>query len=125
MAMSRKMCKFAMLTRCVWKTIKNTTPTECQLESLYQDAKSIIVSAKGNAIRSVDFCRVQMYWQLGQRIFEEEQQGKERADYGTYLIKNLSGRLSPEYGSGFGVRQLEQSRQFYRVYPIANTLRSQ
>ena len=33
--------------------------------------------------------------------------------------------MEPEFGSGFGVRQLEQSRQFYRTYPIANTLRSQ
>ena len=66
-----------------------------------------------------------MYWNLGRRIFEEEQQGKERADYGTYLIKNLSKRLKPDYGSGFSVRQLEQSRQFYRTYPIANTVRSQ
>ena len=73
----------------------------------------------------MDFCRVQMYWHLGKRIFEEEQHGKNRADYGTYLIKNLAKQLEPEYGSGFGVRQLEQSRQFYRMYPIANAVRSQ
>jgi predicted nuclease of restriction endonuclease-like (RecB) superfamily len=66
-----------------------------------------------------------MYWNIGKRIFEEEQQGKERADYGKYIIRNLSKRLTPEYGSGFSVRQLEQSRQFYRIYPIANTVRSQ
>ena len=66
-----------------------------------------------------------MYWNLGKRIFEEEQQGKERADYGKYIIRNLSKRLAPEYGGGFSVRQLEQSRQFYRTYPIANTVRSQ
>lgn len=77
------------------------------------------------AVKSVDFCRVQMYWQLGKRIFEEEQQGKERADYGTYLIKNLAKQLEPEYGSGFSVRQLERSRQFYRIYPIATALRTQ
>lgn len=81
--------------------------------------------ARSTAVRSVDFCRVQMYWNIGKRIFEEEQQGKERADYGTYLIKNLAKELEPEYGSGFSVRQLEQSRQFYRTYPIANTVRSQ
>lgn len=92
---------------------------------LYNDIRKIIEDARANAVRSVDFCRVQMYWNLGRRIFEEEQQGKERADYGTYLIKNLAQRLEPEYGSGFGVRQLEQSRKFYRIYPIANTLRSQ
>ena len=38
---------------------------------------------------------------------------------------NLSSRLEPEYGSGFGVCQQEFGRQFYRVYPIANALRSQ
>lgn len=66
-----------------------------------------------------------MYWHLGQRIFVEEQQGKERADYGTYLLQNLSKRLEPEFGSGFGYRQLKFCRQFYRTYPNGNTLRSQ
>lgn len=94
-------------------------------QSLIQDLRQIIETARANAVHSVDFCRVQMYWHLGQRIFEEEQQGKERADYGTYLTRNLAKLLEPEYGSGFGVRQLEQARQFYRTYPNANTLRSQ
>ena len=98
---------------------------ERPIESLYQDARLIIEQTRSNAVRSVDFCRVQMYWQLGRRVFEEEQQGKERADYGKYLTKELSKRLVPDYGSGFSVRQLEFCRQFYRTYPIANTLRSQ
>lgn len=93
--------------------------------NIIEDARTIINSARSSAVRTVDFCRVQMYWNLGKRIFEEEQQGKERADYGTYLIKNLANTLESEYGSGFGVRQLEQCRQFYRIYPIANALRSQ
>ena len=95
------------------------------IDTLYQDACQIIKNARSNAVRSVDFCRVQMYWNLGKRIFEEEQQGKERADYGTYLIKNLSKRLKPDYGSGFGPRQLERARAFYRLYPIASALRTQ
>ena len=99
--------------------------TTAHIDALYQDACQIIETARSNAVRSVDFCRVQMYWSLGKRIFEEEQQGKERADYGKYIVKNLSKRLTPEYGSGFSVRQLEQGRQFYRTYPIANTVRSQ
>ncbi len=48
-----------------------------------------------------------MYWYIGQRILEEEQEGKERADYGTYLIKFIAEQLQPEYGSGFSYRQLE------------------
>ena len=97
-------------------------------EVFLNDIRNIINSARQNAVRSVDFCRVQMYWHMGKRIFEEEQQGKDRADYGAYLIKNLAKQLEPEYGSGFSVRQLAFCRQFYRIYriyPIANALRSQ
>jgi hypothetical protein len=96
-----------------------------QENGFVNDIKQIIVTSRNQAVRSVDFCRVQMYWNIGRRIFEEEQQGKDRADYGSYLIKGLSKQLVPEYGSGFGVRQLEQCRQFYRTYPIANAVRSQ
>ena len=85
----------------------------------------IINAARTNAVRSVDFCRVQMYWNLGRRIFEEEQQGKDRADYGTYLVKTLTEKLEVEFGSGFSERQLKFCRQFYRIYPIGNALRSQ
>ena len=95
------------------------------INGFYQEVREIIASARQNAVRSVDFCRVQMYWQIGRRILEEEQKGKERADYGSYLLKNLAKKLEPEYGSGFSVRQLEMCRQFYRIYPIANTVCSQ
>ena len=44
---------------------------------------------------------------------EEEQQGQERAKYGTKLIANLARQLTLEYGSGFGQRSLEQYRRFY------------
>ncbi|WP_366917099.1 PDDEXK nuclease domain-containing protein [Fibrobacter sp.] len=92
---------------------------------LVQDAKQIIETARENAVRSVDFCRVQMYWKLGKRIFEEEQHGKKRADYGAYIVKSLAEKLEAEYGSGFSKRQLEFCRQFFITYPIANALRSQ
>lgn len=93
--------------------------------ALLADARKIIDTARANAVRSVDFSRVMMYWRLGKRIFEEEQQGKERAEYGARIIRDLAARLEVEYGSGFGVRQLDQSRKFYRLYPIAHTLCAQ
>ena len=95
------------------------------IQNLYNEVREIIASARQNATRSVDFCRVQMYWNIGKRILETEQGGKERAEYGSYLLKNLAKRLEPEYGSGFSVRQLERSRQFYKMYPIATALRTQ
>ena len=93
--------------------------------SIISDIKKIIGQSKENAIRSVDFARVQMYWLIGKRIFEEEQEGKDRADYGTYLIKTIAETLEPEFGSGFAKRQLERMRQFYRTFPIASALRTQ
>lgn len=104
---------------------KNNLDTTAELYNLYLDARKIIDLARSSAVYSVNFCRVQMYWQLGKRIFEQEQHGKQRADYGTYLLQNLSAKLEPEYGSGFSYRQLKFCRQFYRTYPIGNTLRSQ
>ncbi len=87
--------------------------------------KNIIDEARQNALRAVDFSRVLMYWHIGKTIFEEEQQGKERAEYGAYLIKNLSIELEPEYGTSFSERQLYLSRQFFKTFPIVNALRSQ
>ena len=95
------------------------------IQNLYNEVREIIASARQSAVRSVDFCRVQMYWNIGKRILETEQEGKERAEYGSYLLKNLAKKLEPEYGSGFSVRQLEMCRRFYRTYPIANTVCSQ
>jgi predicted nuclease of restriction endonuclease-like (RecB) superfamily len=93
--------------------------------SFVQDVKTIIGLARTQAVRSVEFHRVQMYWKLGERIFVEEQQGKERADYGAYLIRGLVNEIEPEFGSGFSYRQLNWCRQFYRTFPIVNALRSQ
>lgn len=89
------------------------------------DIRNIIISSRSNAIKSVDFERVQMYWKIGERIVIEEQGGKERAEYGTYLIQNLAKKIETEFGSGFSNRQLQMCRQFYRVYPIANTVCAQ
>ncbi len=85
----------------------------------------IIANSKERAIRSVDSERAFMYWQIGKAIFKEQQQGKERAKYGEFLIKSLSKELEPQLGKGFSSRQLERYRQFYRVFPIASALRTQ
>ncbi len=92
---------------------------------LLQQIRGIIPQSRERAIRSVDHERVIMYWQIGKIIFEEEQQGEDRATYGSFLIQSLSRQLQPQFGSGFSVRQLERYRQLYRTFPIASALRSQ
>ena len=93
-------------------------------QSVITDIKAIILNTEDKAIRLVDHERTIMYWQIGQRIFEEEQQGKDRAEYGNYVTQFIAEQLEPEYGSGFSKRQVELFRQFYRTFPIANTLYS-
>ncbi|MDR0593281.1 MAG: DUF1016 N-terminal domain-containing protein [Bifidobacteriaceae bacterium] len=92
---------------------------------LLEDVRAIILAARGKAIRSVDFHRVTMYWQIGERIVEEEQGGEDRAEYGTQLIDELAKTIEPEFGSGFTPRQLRRARQFYRVYPIWTAVRAE
>ena len=95
------------------------------MKELVKEIRDIIDSSRVNAVRSVDFCRVQMYWHIGRRIVEEEQGGKARAEYGKGLIKNLAKELEPVYGSGFSFRQLNFARQFFLTFPKVNALRSQ
>ncbi len=95
------------------------------MANFVSEIRRIIDEARVHAVRSIDHARVVMYWSIGKRIFEKEQEGKDRADYGSYLIKSLSEALTPMYGSGFSSRQLYMCRKFYRTYPIVNALRSQ
>jgi len=98
---------------------------ELNTNSLLQAIKQLIAHAQGNAVRAVNHERVQLYWNIGKHIVEEEQNGKQRADYGAYLVKSLAESLTLEYGSGYSIRQLELCRQFFYRFPIANALRSQ
>lgn len=66
---------------------------------------------------------VEAYWHIGKRILEEEQQGHERAEYGSFLLKELSKELNIEFGKGFDERELRRMRQFYQFFPIQDALR--
>lgn len=95
------------------------------MEQLVREIQEIILQARVAAVRSVNFERVLMHWQIGKRIFEEEQRGQDRAEYGRYLIRGLALALKPEFGSAFTSRQLERFRQFYRIFQNASALRTE
>ena len=65
------------------------------------------------------------YFLIGKRIVEEEQNGNERAEYGEKLIKNLSKKLTEEFGKGFSKRNLWQMKQFYLAYSKVQTVSAQ
>jgi predicted nuclease of restriction endonuclease-like (RecB) superfamily len=99
--------------------------TNKNLESVYTNIKNVLDEARNKAIRSVNFAMVQAYWHIGRLIVEEEQSGKERADYGKYLIRELSKKLSSDFGKGFDERNLWYMRSFYITFPNVNALRSE
>ena len=93
--------------------------------AFYADMREIILNARNSAVRSVEYERMMMYWHLGERIFVEDQHGQDRAEYGEYLIRDLSKKLESEFGSGFSFTQLTRARKFYRLYPTASEVRTQ
>ena len=65
---------------------------------LYTDVCSIIEQGRERAYSAVNQQMIETYWHIGQRIVEEEQQGKERAEYGEHIIEKLSEQLTYRYG---------------------------
>ncbi len=92
---------------------------------LYKNIKYIIETARNYSYNAVNFAMVQAYWNIGRKIVEEEQKGKTKADYGDFIINELSVKLTNEYGKGFDSRNLFYMKQFYLTFPIVNALRSQ
>ena len=81
------------------------------------EIKQIVTQARQKAYAAINSAMVDAYWQMGKRIVEQEQFGKERADYGAQLLKSLSKELTAEFGKGFSVNSLYYFRQFYLAFP--------
>ncbi len=94
----------------------------------FENVAEIIDRARHNVKTAVNLSMVYAYFEIGRMIVEEEQQGADRAAYGTQLLKELSAYLTEHYGKGFSVTNLKQMRQFYVVYAhdsIGQTLSDQ
>jgi len=89
---------------------------------LAQKISDLLTEARSRIVQSVNHAMVLTYYEIGRMIVQEEQNGKERADYGKQLTKMLSLRLSADHGKGFSQRNLEQMRQFYLIYSKAQTV---
>ena len=89
---------------------------------LLADAKAIIEAARSAAYRSVNAALVQRNWLLGKRISEEDLKGADRAEYGKQVIQKLALQLTAEYGKGFDFGSLYKFLQFYKKFPILDSL---
>ncbi|MBX3399513.1 MAG: DUF1016 family protein [Gemmataceae bacterium] len=95
------------------------------INPLYRDIRDVLEAARAGAYRAVNTAMVQSYWHVGRLIVEHEQKGKKRAEYGMEVIRELSQRLTAEFGKGFTLRNIEMMRQFYLSFPIAHALRAE
>ena len=80
------------------------------------EIKKILKDARQKAYIAVNSAMVEAYWEIGRRIVEEEQNGKERAEYGKEILQNLSKELTEEFGKGYSYRTLREIRQFYLMF---------
>ncbi len=88
--------------------------------SFYNNIVALLQKARQQVVRTVNQTMVYTYFEIGKQIVEEEQEGKERADYGKQVLKGLSKVLTSEFGRGFSVYNLERFRKFYYVYKGRN-----
>jgi predicted nuclease of restriction endonuclease-like (RecB) superfamily len=84
---------------------------------LYDRIRDILETARANVARTVNTTQVMANWLIGREIVEDQQQGKKRAGYGEALLADLAKRLKIEFGSGYGVDNLELCRRFYLEHP--------
>ena len=84
--------------------------------NLYDSIKELIENAKSNIVRNVNSIVVYTHFEIGKKIVENEQQGKERAVYAEKTLVQLSADLTAEYGSGYSRSNLEYMRKFYLLY---------
>lgn len=91
-------------------------------KNFYSQVVDLLQSARSKVVRSVNQTMVLTYFEIGRMLIEEEQGGKERAEYGKQVVKKLSHVLTKEFGKGFSERNIEQMRQFYLAYSIPQTV---
>ncbi len=91
-------------------------------KDVYAEISSLLKEARKNIVSNINTTMTKTYFLIGKRIVEAEQNGNERATYGKNLIKNLSKKLTNEFGKGFSERNIEQMRKFYKTYSIPQTL---
>ena len=90
-------------------------------EELYKDVRKILEEARKRVYRNIQNEMVLAYWQIGKMIVEK-QGGESRARYGDSLIKELSVKLTKDFGKGFTISNLKYMRQFYLTFQKGHAL---
>ena len=105
--------------------LKRQAPSGMNYSALVEAIAQAHAAAQRQAAQTVNLTLTLRNWLIGYHIFEYEQQGQDRAEYGERLLETLARDLKRRIGKGFTKRYLEMFRQFYLRYPIAKSLISQ
>lgn len=104
------------------KTTTDLKKQDIPYTELINDIGSLLANARNRISREVNTVMVDTYWNVGRYIVEYEQQGEERAEYGSHLLNRLSKDLTRLYGKGFGKSNLLYIRKLYLYFPKSGTL---
>jgi len=91
--------------------------------NLLQALCQLLTQSRQKLQQTVNSTMVQTYWQVGRLIVEDEQQGKQRAQYAKQTLKQLSSTLTAEFGKGFDRTNLRKMCALYLCFPIRDALR--
>lgn len=94
-------------------------------ENLYNRISNLLKISREKTRRAINTTMVTTYFEIGRLIVEEEQNGKDRATYGKEILKNLSIKLTKEFGKGFSKTNLKQMKSFYLIYKNGQTVSDQ
>jgi len=97
-------------------------PDDLQNKVIFHEVAELLKNARQQVLRTVNSTMTITYFEIGRIIVEEEQNGKDRAEYGKQLLKRLSQELTKEFGKGFSIDVLERIRKFYLIYSKSATL---
>jgi predicted nuclease of restriction endonuclease-like (RecB) superfamily len=95
---------------------------QIEKQNLYTKIIELLNQARQNVAHAINNTMATAYFEIGKMIVEEEQQGKEKAEYGKQILSELSEKLVLEFGKGFSETNLKQMRYFYLTFSIRQTV---
>ena len=102
--------------------LKDKKPISKGYDNLIRNIGTILEQGRRQAYNVINQILTKTYWEIGRQIVEFEQEGKEKAEYGSALLDTLSRDLKQKYGKGFGRRNVLDMRRFYIAYPNWQTV---
>ena len=94
-------------------------------DGFYERIREILEVSRIKVYRTANIEMLQAYWNVGREIVEEEQKGRDRAGYGSFLVNNLSVKLTLAFGKGFTQSNLRYMRLFYKTFEKRHALRDE